>query len=60
MSKSPKVAESVALLDNLGFVKLFLEFLAFVTHIKGVKPFIYKDSTLVITRVTEGGGVTRT
>jgi hypothetical protein len=44
MSKSPKEAESVALLDNLGFVELFLEFLAFVTHIKGVKPFIYKTA----------------
>jgi hypothetical protein len=34
VSKSPTDAELVALLDNLGFMELFLEFLSFVTNSK--------------------------
>jgi predicted small secreted protein len=58
VSKSPTEAELVALSDNVGFVELFAEFVAFVTNSEQMKPLIYQDSTSVITMVTEGGGVT--
>jgi hypothetical protein len=58
VSKSPTEAELVALSDNVGFVELFAEFVAFVTNSGQMKPLIYEDSTSVITMVTEGGGVT--
>jgi predicted small secreted protein len=60
ISKSPTEAELVALSDNVGFVELFAEFVAFVTNSEQMKPLIYQDSASVITMVTEGGGVTRT
>jgi hypothetical protein len=60
VSKSPAEAELVALLDELGFVELFAEFLSFVTNSKPLKRVVHQDSTSVITMVTEGGGATRT
>jgi len=39
---------------------LFAEYVAFVMNSEQMKPLIYQDSTLVITMVTEGGGVMRT
>jgi hypothetical protein len=59
-SKSPTEAELVALLDNVGFAEIFVEFVAFVMNSEQMKPLIFQDSTSVITMVTEGGGVTRT
>jgi hypothetical protein len=60
VSKSPTEAELVALSDDVGFIELFAEFVAFVTNSEQMKPLIYQDSISVITMVTEGGGVTRT
>jgi hypothetical protein len=60
VSKSPTEAELVVLLDNVGFAELFAEYVAFVMNSEQMKPLIYQDSTLVITMVTEGGGVMRT
>jgi hypothetical protein len=60
VSKSPTEAELVALSDNVGFIELFAEFVAFVMNSEQMKPLINQDSTLVITMVTEGGGVTQT
>ncbi len=55
--KSPTEAELVALLDNLGIVELFQEFISFVTNSRVEIPLIYQDNTSVISLVTEGGGV---
>jgi len=60
VSKSPTEAELVALSDNLGFVELFHEFVSFLVNDKIKKPLIYQDNTLVISMVTNGGGITRT
>jgi hypothetical protein len=60
VSKSHTRAELVALSDYVGFVKLFAEFVAFVTNSGQMKQLIYQDSTSVFTMVTEGGGVTQT
>jgi hypothetical protein len=49
ISKSPTKAELVALLDNLGLIELFAEFLPFVTDTKEMKPLVYQDSTSMIT-----------
>jgi hypothetical protein len=59
VSKSLTEAELVALSDNLGLVELLVDFLAFITDLKEIKPLVYQDSTSIITMVTVGGGVTR-
>jgi hypothetical protein len=60
MSKSPTEAELIGLMDNLGLVELFHEFLEFVTMKKVNPPTIYKDCNVVVSLVTKGGGQTRT
>ena len=55
--KSPTDSELIALSDNVNFVELFAEFMAFIMNTKYVKPFVYEDCTAVISLVTEGGGV---
>ncbi len=60
VTKSPTESELVALSDNLGFIELFEEFLAFVENCGKKMPTIYQDSTSVISLVTKGGGVIRT
>jgi hypothetical protein len=51
-------AELVALSDNVGFIELFAELVAFVINEPMVTPVIYQDNT--IDMVTSGGGITRT
>lgn len=58
--KSPTEAEPVGLMDNLGLVELFQEFIDFVTLQKLLLPVLYQDSTLEISLVTKGGCVMRT
>jgi hypothetical protein len=58
ISKSPTEKELVALSDNVGFIELLAGFVAFITNSEQMRPLIDQDSTLVITMVTEGGGVT--
>jgi hypothetical protein len=53
-------AELVALSDNVGFIELFAELVAFVINEPMVTPVIYQDNTSVIDMVTSGGGITRT
>ncbi len=60
MTKSPTESELVALMDNVGFMELFEEFLSFLLNIKERTPVIYQDCTSVIDLVTKGGGVVRT
>jgi hypothetical protein len=60
VSKSPMEAELVALLDKMGFAKLFGEFLDFMLCAKCEKPISCQDNTSVITLVTAGGRTTRT
>jgi hypothetical protein len=60
VSKSPMEAELVALSDNVGFIELFAELVAFVINEPMVTPVIYQDNTSVIDMVTSGGGITRT
>jgi len=60
VSKSPTDSELIALSDNIQFVELFAEFMAFITNSEIEAPVIYEDCTAVITLVTEGGGVMRT
>jgi hypothetical protein len=60
VSKSPTEAELVALSDNVGFIELFAELVAFVINEPVVTPVIYQDNTSVIDMVTSGGGITRT
>ncbi len=50
--KSPTESELVALSDNLGFIELFEEFLAFVENRGKQVPTIYQDSTSAISLVT--------
>jgi len=60
MSESPMEAELIALMDNLGLVELFREFLEFVTQGPVPIPVVYQDCNAVVTLVTKGGGQTRT
>ena len=60
MTKSPTDSELVALTDNIGFVELFQEFLAFILNKQLELPIIYQDSTSVISLVKEAGGIVRT
>jgi hypothetical protein len=59
-SKSPTEAKLIGLTDNLGLIKLFHEFVEFVTMKKLKPPTIYQDCNAVVTLVTKGGGQTRT
>ena len=58
--KSPTDSDLVALSDNVQFIELFAEFIAFVTNTKNKAPLIYEDCTAVISLITEGSGVART
>jgi hypothetical protein len=60
MSKSPTEAELMALMDNLGLVELFREFLEFVSQSSVPVPTIYQDCSAVVSLVTKEGGKTRT
>jgi len=60
VTKSPTDSELVALSDNVQFIELFAEFIAFVTNTEIRAPLIYEDCTAVISLVTEGGGIART
>jgi hypothetical protein len=53
-------AELIALMDNLGLVELFKEFLEFITQSKIPAPVVYQDCSAVVSLVTQGGGKTRT
>jgi hypothetical protein len=59
VTKSPTKAELVALLDNVGFVELFHEFLTFILNCSIEMPTVYQDNTSVISLVTLGGGKVR-
>jgi hypothetical protein len=59
MSKSPKEAEPIALTGNLGLVKLFREFLEFVTQGTVPVPLVHQDCNTVVTLITKGRGQTR-
>ena len=60
VTKSPTDSELVALSNNVAFVELFAEFLAFIMNAEYKPPLILEDCTAVITLVSEGGGVART
>jgi hypothetical protein len=60
VTKSPTESESVALMDNIGLMELFEELVTFLVNDKIATPVIYQDSSLVVSLVTLGGGVTRT
>jgi predicted nucleic acid-binding Zn finger protein len=60
MSKSLTEVELIGLTDNLGFVKLFQEFVEFLTGKQVNVLIVYQDCSAVITLVTKDGGVTRT
>jgi hypothetical protein len=60
ITKSPTESELVALLDYIGFIELFHEFISSIVMEKLPMPIVYQDSTSVITLVMKGGGVTRT
>jgi hypothetical protein len=58
--KSTTESELVALSDYMGFLELFQDFILFLISEEMSAPVIYRDSTTVITLVTQGGGITRT
>jgi hypothetical protein len=60
MSKSPMEAELIGLMDNLGLVELFKEFVEFLMGKAVEIPIIFQDCKAVISLVTKGGGITRT
>jgi hypothetical protein len=51
--------EVVALLEKVGFVETFVEFLNFLMNSEEMLPIIYLDYTLVISLVTQRSSVTR-
>jgi hypothetical protein len=53
-------AELIALMDYLGMVELFREFVEFVTQESVPTPVVYQDCNAVVTLVTKGGSQTRT
>ena len=57
VSKPPMDSELITLSDNIHFVELFTEFVAFIMNKEIETPVIYEDCTAVITLVTEGGNV---
>ena len=60
VTKSPTDSELVALSDNVSFIELFAEFLAFILNRPIAPPMVYEDCTAVIALVKDGGGVART
>jgi hypothetical protein len=60
MIKSPTEAELIALMDNLGLLELFQEFVDYVTKKTTKTPVIYQDCNAVVMLVTKGGGKLRT
>jgi hypothetical protein len=54
MSKSPSEAELIALMDNLGMIELFREFLEFVIQKAVPAPVFYQDCNVVVTLLTKG------
>ncbi len=60
MSKSLIEAELIGLMDNLGLVELFHEFMEFATMKEVNPPTIYQDCNAVVSLVTNGGGQTQT
>jgi len=60
MSKSPTEAELIALMDNVGLVELFKEFVEFLMMQNIETPIVYEDCDAVVSLITLGGGVTRT
>jgi hypothetical protein len=53
-------AELIGLMDNLGLVELFKEFVEFLMGKAVEIPIIFQDCKAVISLVTKGGGITRT
>jgi hypothetical protein len=51
MSKSPTEAELIALMDNLGLVELFQEFVEFITRKKVSTPVVFQDCNAVVRQV---------
>ena len=60
VSKSPTDSELVVLSDNVQFIELFAEFIAFITNSSIQAMLIYEDCTAVIPLIMEGGGIART
>jgi hypothetical protein len=60
MSKSASEVELIALMDNLGLIELFQEFVKFVTKRKLAVPIVYQDCNAVVSLVMKGGGKLRT
>jgi hypothetical protein len=60
MSKTPTEAELIGLMDNLGLVELFKEFVEFLTGKAVEIPIAFQDCKAVISLVMKGGGITRT
>jgi hypothetical protein len=60
MSNNPTETEPIVLMDNLGLIELFKEFLEFLMMSSMLTPVIHQDCTVVITLVTKGGGITKT
>jgi hypothetical protein len=56
MSKSASEAELIVLIDNLGLIELFQEFVNFVMKKKAGVPVVYQDWNAVLMLVTKGGG----
>lgn len=53
VTESPTESELVALMDNVGLVELFEEFVSFIANDTIPKPVVYQDSTSGITLVTK-------
>jgi len=60
IAKSPTEAELVGLMDNLGLVEFFHEFISFLFGTQIPTPIVFQDCTSVISLVTRGGGITHT
>jgi hypothetical protein len=56
MSKSALEAEMIALMDNLGLIELFQEFVKFVMKKKARIPVVYQDCNAVVMLIMKGGG----
>jgi hypothetical protein len=52
VTKSPTGSELVALMDNIGIVELFDEFITFLVNDKIPTPVIHQDSSSVVSLVT--------
>jgi hypothetical protein len=60
VTKRPTESEPVALMDNIGLVELFDEFISFLFNDKIPTPVIYQDHSSVVSLVTQEGGIMRT